>query len=74
MTSVQLTCGHFKEANKWLQARYGDEGIIDWNLGPVVVSKPAVTTTEDSTPVSAEETNLMEQLADDSNDTDDEGV
>ena len=25
-------CGHFKQANEWLQERYGEEGVIDWNL------------------------------------------
>jgi hypothetical protein len=28
-----LTCGHFKKANQWLRERYGDDGVIDWNLG-----------------------------------------
>lgn len=27
-------CGHFKKANEWLSTRYGDEGEIDWSLGP----------------------------------------
>jgi len=27
-----LTCGHFKKANQWLRERYGDDGVIDWNL------------------------------------------
>lgn len=25
-------CGHFKKANAWLKERYGEEGVIDWNL------------------------------------------
>ena len=25
-------CGHFKKANEWLRQRYGEEGVIDWNL------------------------------------------
>lgn len=25
-------CGHFKKANEWLKERYGEEGMIDWNL------------------------------------------
>lgn len=25
-------CGHFKQANEWLRERYGDDGVIDWNL------------------------------------------
>ncbi|KAK4497526.1 hypothetical protein PRZ48_011977 [Zasmidium cellare] len=25
-------CGHFKQANEWLEKRYGKEGVIDWNL------------------------------------------
>lgn len=27
-------CGHFRKANEWLATRYGDEGEIDWSLGP----------------------------------------
>lgn len=27
-------CGHFKKANEWLAAKYGEEGEIDWSLGP----------------------------------------
>ncbi|KXT03766.1 hypothetical protein AC578_722 [Pseudocercospora eumusae] len=27
-----LDCGHFKKANEWLKERYGEEGVIDWNL------------------------------------------
>lgn len=27
-------CGHFKKANEWLLSRYGEEGEIDWSLGP----------------------------------------
>ncbi|EME40312.1 hypothetical protein DOTSEDRAFT_179354 [Dothistroma septosporum NZE10] len=27
-----LDCGHFKAANEWLQDKYGEDGIIDWNL------------------------------------------
>lgn len=26
-------CGHFKKANAWLIARYGDGGDVDWSLG-----------------------------------------
>lgn len=29
-----FTCAHFKKANEWLAERYGDEGEIDWSLGP----------------------------------------
>lgn len=29
-----FTCAHFKKANEWLAGRYGDEGEIDWSLGP----------------------------------------
>ena len=25
-------CGHFRKTNEWLKERYGDEGVIDWNL------------------------------------------
>lgn len=27
-------CGHFRKTNQWLNARYGPEGEIDWNLNP----------------------------------------
>ncbi|KAI1138243.1 uracil-DNA glycosylase [Hypoxylon sp. FL0543] len=27
-------CGHFKAANEWLAQRYGDDGVIDWDLSP----------------------------------------
>jgi uracil-DNA glycosylase len=27
-----MECGHFKKANEWLQKRYGEDGVIDWNL------------------------------------------
>lgn len=27
-----MTCGHFKTANEWLARRYGEEGVINWNL------------------------------------------
>jgi uracil-DNA glycosylase len=25
-------CGHFKKANEWLVTRYGEDGVVDWNL------------------------------------------
>ncbi|KAF2716881.1 uracil-DNA glycosylase [Polychaeton citri CBS 116435] len=25
-------CGHFKKTNEWLKGRYGDEGIVNWDL------------------------------------------
>lgn len=25
-------CGHFKKANEWLTQRYGEQGVVDWNL------------------------------------------
>ncbi|KAL9125897.1 MAG: hypothetical protein Q9217_004970 [Psora testacea] len=25
-------CGHFRKTNDWLKKRYGEEGVIDWNL------------------------------------------
>lgn len=25
-------CGHFKKTNEWLRERYGEDGVIDWNL------------------------------------------
>jgi uracil-DNA glycosylase len=27
-----LTCGHFKKTNDWLKGRYGEEGMINWDL------------------------------------------
>lgn len=27
-------CGHFKKANEWLSTKYGEEGEVDWSLGP----------------------------------------
>ncbi|KAK5078677.1 uracil DNA glycosylase [Lithohypha guttulata] len=30
-------CGHFKQANDWLETRYGKDGIINWDLN---VQKP----------------------------------
>ncbi|CAJ2499945.1 Uu.00g027980.m01.CDS01 [Anthostomella pinea] len=29
-----LDCGHFKKANEWLAQRYGEDGVIDWDLSP----------------------------------------
>ncbi|OTB05068.1 hypothetical protein M426DRAFT_73017 [Hypoxylon sp. CI-4A] len=37
-------CGHFKKTNEWLANRYGEDGVIDWNLNPD--SKPAAKKTE----------------------------
>ncbi|KAI1761770.1 uracil-DNA glycosylase [Hypoxylon sp. FL1150] len=31
-------CGHFKQCNEWLAGRYGDDGIIDWNLNPAAAA------------------------------------
>ncbi len=25
-------CGHFKKTNEWLVGRYGEDGVVDWNL------------------------------------------
>ncbi|KAL1953157.1 hypothetical protein VTO42DRAFT_3537 [Malbranchea cinnamomea] len=43
-----FTCGHFKKANEWLEKRYGPDGIIDWNLGPVADPTPSKQTTGES--------------------------
>lgn len=32
LTQFQFDCGHFTKANEWLKERYGDDGVIDWNL------------------------------------------
>lgn len=34
-------CGHFKKTNEWLAARYGEEGVIDWDLSPSSAKKEA---------------------------------
>ncbi|KAI1082051.1 uracil-DNA glycosylase [Whalleya microplaca] len=33
-------CGHFRKANEWLRTRYGEDGVIDWNLNPAAAKKP----------------------------------
>ncbi|QNP97641.1 uracil-DNA glycosylase-like protein [Yarrowia lipolytica] len=44
-----LTCGHFKQANEWLEKRYGPEGIIEWGLeGKTVGSKGTKEATTDT--------------------------
>jgi uracil-DNA glycosylase len=35
------TCGHYKEANRWLVERYGEDGEIDWALVPGESTKAA---------------------------------
>ena len=35
----QFDCGHFKTTNEWLKQRYGDDGPIDWNLGPKAIDE-----------------------------------
>lgn len=38
-----MTCGHFKKANEWLKSRYGDEGVINWDLDkPKPISAPDI--------------------------------
>ena len=38
-----MTCGHFKKTNEWLMGRYGDEGVIDWDLdNPKPIAAPMV--------------------------------
>jgi Uracil DNA glycosylase superfamily len=63
-----MTCGHFKKTNEWLKGRYGDEGVIDWNLykpkpiaapktdGPVKVTADQEKNAEEAGPT----TELME--------------
>ena len=29
---AQFDCGHFRKTNEWLEKRYGEGGVIDWNL------------------------------------------
>ncbi|KAI1642951.1 uracil-DNA glycosylase [Daldinia loculata] len=45
-------CGHFKQANEWLANRYGEDGVIDWNLNPSE-KKPEEAQQEVSPPVVA---------------------
>lgn len=36
-----LTCGHFKKTNEWLKERYGDDGVINWDLNkPKPIAPP----------------------------------
>jgi uracil-DNA glycosylase len=28
----QFDAHHFKKTNEWLKERYGDDGVIDWDL------------------------------------------
>ena len=35
-------CGHFRKANEWLVTRYGEDGVIDWDLHPA--PKPTAST------------------------------
>lgn len=36
-------CRHFKKTNDWLSSRYGEDGIIDWNLStPTPIAAPKV--------------------------------
>nr|OQO19303.1 hypothetical protein B0A51_13585 [Rachicladosporium sp. CCFEE 5018] len=37
-------CGHFKKANEWLAGRYGEDGVIDWDLGSADVDGKAAAT------------------------------
>jgi uracil-DNA glycosylase len=47
-----MTCGHFKKTNEWLQGRYGDDGMISWDLDkPKPISAPKV---EDAVKVTAD--------------------
>ena len=34
-------CGHFRKTNEWLESRYGEEGVINWDLNaPVPIKAP----------------------------------
>lgn len=66
-----LTCGHFKQANEWLEKKYGEEGVIEWGLegacvkGANATKSPVETVTE--TKKKTEESKIAE-----SKDTDEE--
>jgi Uracil DNA glycosylase superfamily len=54
-----LTCGHFKKTNEWLVGRYGDEGVINWNLDK---PKPiAVANTVEPVKVTADQKEEVEK-------------
>lgn len=36
---AQFDCGHFKKANEWLEMRYGEKGVVNWNLDGSAMTK-----------------------------------
>lgn len=59
---VQFDCGHFKKANEWLALRYGEGGIVNWNLdGSTMVKQknvPVKGTPGAGVPTEGEQTEL----------------
>jgi Uracil DNA glycosylase superfamily len=54
-----MTCGHFKKTNEWLKDRYGDEGVINWNLDkPKPIAAPAA---ESPVKVTADQEKITEE-------------
>lgn len=61
-------CGHFKKANEWLATRYGEDGIINWDLNvqkPIkapATSEPVQVTANQETPNTLEESGPATEL------------
>ncbi|KAI1772635.1 uracil-DNA glycosylase [Hypoxylon cercidicola] len=60
-------CGHFKQTNEWLAIRYGEDGVIDWNLNP------AAKKTEDVPPATVAVGKVDEKGGEDSKALQEEG-
>ncbi|KAI9924509.1 hypothetical protein ASPWEDRAFT_40965 [Aspergillus wentii DTO 134E9] len=45
-----LNNGHFKKCNEWLAERYGEDGIIDWNLTPKTNANAPSAALQNTTP------------------------
>ncbi|KAK2777440.1 uracil DNA glycosylase [Onygenales sp. PD_12] len=55
-----FSCGHFKKANEWLRERYGDDGVIDWNLATAPSKAvPARASVKAETATAAAETKVV---------------
>lgn len=49
-------CGHFKKTNEWLKTRYGEAGMINWNLNVTTPIKPPDSATAEKAAASQEKT------------------
>lgn len=61
-------CGHFRKANDWLASRYGEEGVINWDLtvkkpikGPDVQEPVKVTASQETVDKNGPATELVEK-------------